>query len=231
MEAAAQMWTDKAMTATFTSLADGVYQVYASSATPLAGKRAKLRLYTEGCSAESMRRFNLLAGDGVTGDGLGESFVPAATEATADSHDTKLMSTQGVINTISQMLAGAGSKAAADKRARDIEDALQRLTKKMNALKTEKDAVTSRGSSVTGRHLLEDGPHFDDESGDPYVPPHAGPRGGSVWFVTCFSVDAGVISFHHADHCPALGSAPEPEALRGEVAVEGRVIDGQTGAI
>ena len=174
------MWTDKAMTATFTSLADGVYQVYASSATPLAGKRAKLRLYTEGCSAESMRRFNLLAGDGVTGDGLGQSFVAAPT-ATIEA---------------------------------------------------------ASGGSAGGHHLSEDGPHFDDESGDPYVPSHAGPRGGSVWFVAGFSVDAGVISFHHADHCPALGSVgasataeAEVGETRGEVAVEGRVIDGQTGAI
>ena len=61
VEAVAQMWTDKGQTVTFTHLADGVYRVYATSEEPLAGKRAKVRVYTEGCSNEAMRRYKLQA--------------------------------------------------------------------------------------------------------------------------------------------------------------------------
>lgn len=90
-----------------------------------------------------------------------------------------------------------------------------------------------------GRHLLEDGRegHFQ-EGGTMFEPPQAPLRGGSVWFVTCFTVEDGLITFHSTDSCPLSSAAAHGEGggsvrayggMGGEVAVDGRVLDGQTG--
>jgi hypothetical protein len=206
VEAVAQMWTDKGQTVTFTHLADGVYRVYATSEEPLAGKTAKVRVYTEGCSNEAMRRYKLEAGDGESGEGVGETFVPAAAAA-------------AVVTRRGAKLGGTKSQMLADV------DALQRLKKRMIAAK----------ALASGRHLLaaEDGPHFDDETGEPYVPPHRAERAGHTWFVTCFTSEGGHIAFHTAAECPATMTTPPAEdagaGMGAEVAVEGRMIDSQTG--
>ena len=157
-----------------------------------------------------MRRYKLQAGDGESGEGVGESFVPAtAADAVVTMRGAKLGGTK------SQMLA-------------DV-DALQRLKKRMIAVK----------ALASGRHLLaaedEDGPHWDDETGEPYVPPHRAERAGHTWFVTCFTSEGGHIAFHTAAECPATMTTPPAEDAGaglpsgGEVAVEGHMIDSQTG--